>query len=149
MLPCIETYQKVDLRTITLDVPPQEVGILNFDIDIQNIRRGTYFSLIIDNAGSNSRLCDGVGGRGGLLPGVQRHHLRGQRGERPPLHPPPGTDHPQVTRYLLVLLHQYFGEATMVSLQTSEYLFHTLTFRNLNDGIITTFQEHSRDQDTS
>ena len=26
VLPCIETYQKVDLRTITLDVPPQEVG---------------------------------------------------------------------------------------------------------------------------
>merc|ERR1719239_337430 len=25
VLPCIETYQKVDLRTITLDVPPQEV----------------------------------------------------------------------------------------------------------------------------
>ena len=26
MLPCIESYQKVDLRTITLGVPPQEVG---------------------------------------------------------------------------------------------------------------------------
>ena len=26
VLPCIETYQKVDLRTITLDVPPQEVA---------------------------------------------------------------------------------------------------------------------------
>ena len=25
VLPCIETYQRVDLRTITLDVPPQEV----------------------------------------------------------------------------------------------------------------------------
>lgn len=25
VLPCIETYQQVDLRTITLDVPPQEV----------------------------------------------------------------------------------------------------------------------------
>ena len=25
MLPCIESYQKVDLRTITLGVPPQEV----------------------------------------------------------------------------------------------------------------------------
>ena len=25
VLPCIETYTKVDLRTITLDVPPQEV----------------------------------------------------------------------------------------------------------------------------
>ena len=24
-MPCIETYQKVDLRTITLGVPPQEV----------------------------------------------------------------------------------------------------------------------------
>ena len=26
VLPCIETYQKVDLRTITLGVPPQEVS---------------------------------------------------------------------------------------------------------------------------
>ena len=32
VLPCIESYQKVDLRTITLDVPPQEV--------IQRQRRG-------------------------------------------------------------------------------------------------------------
>ena len=28
VLPCIETYQKVDLRTITLGVPPQEVAML-------------------------------------------------------------------------------------------------------------------------
>ena len=27
VLPCIENYQKVDLRTITLDVPPQEVTV--------------------------------------------------------------------------------------------------------------------------
>ena len=47
VLPCIETYQKVDLRTITLDVPPQEVGILNFDKNIQNNRRG--YLLLIDN----------------------------------------------------------------------------------------------------
>ena len=26
VLPCIESYQRVDLRTITLGVPPQEVG---------------------------------------------------------------------------------------------------------------------------
>ena len=39
MLPCIETYTKVDLRTITLDVPPQEVvpgvhdlGIMMLDV---------------------------------------------------------------------------------------------------------------------
>ena len=28
VLPCIESYQKVDLRTITMGVPPQEVEIL-------------------------------------------------------------------------------------------------------------------------
>ena len=27
VLPCIESYQKVDLRTITLGVPPQEVTL--------------------------------------------------------------------------------------------------------------------------
>ena len=27
VLPCIESYQKVDLRTITLGVPPQEVQL--------------------------------------------------------------------------------------------------------------------------
>lgn len=34
VLPCIESYQKVDLRTITLGVPPQEVskGFLPFSI---------------------------------------------------------------------------------------------------------------------
>ena len=31
VLPCIETYQKVDLRTITLGVPPQEVDDDGFD----------------------------------------------------------------------------------------------------------------------
>lgn len=30
VLPCIESYQKVDLRTITLDVPPQEVKFQKF-----------------------------------------------------------------------------------------------------------------------
>ena len=29
VLPCIESYQKVDLRTITLGVPPQEVATVN------------------------------------------------------------------------------------------------------------------------
>ena len=39
MMPCIETYQKVDLRTITLGVPPQEVRS-NFDeIFSQNITK--------------------------------------------------------------------------------------------------------------
>ena len=28
-MPCIESYQRVDLRTITLGVPPQEVRLLS------------------------------------------------------------------------------------------------------------------------
>ena len=35
MLPCIESYQKVDLRTITLGVPPQEVGLV-LDIEFSS-----------------------------------------------------------------------------------------------------------------
>ena len=27
MMPCIDSYQKVDLRTVSFDVPPQEVRI--------------------------------------------------------------------------------------------------------------------------
>ena len=32
VLPCIESYQKVDLRTITLGVPPQEVSSTEIEI---------------------------------------------------------------------------------------------------------------------
>ena len=27
IIPCIDSYQKVDLRTVSFDVPPQEVGL--------------------------------------------------------------------------------------------------------------------------
>ena len=50
VLPCIETYQKVDLRTITLDVPPQEVltrdsvtvsvGKISFNVSISFTKIG-------------------------------------------------------------------------------------------------------------
>ena len=26
IVPCVDSYQKVDMRTLTFDVPPQEVG---------------------------------------------------------------------------------------------------------------------------
>lgn len=29
VLPCVDTYCKVDLRTVSFDVPPQEVSFLN------------------------------------------------------------------------------------------------------------------------
>jgi len=30
VLPCIDTYTKVDLRTVSFDVPPQEVFLADF-----------------------------------------------------------------------------------------------------------------------
>ena len=27
VMPCVDSYKKVDLRTVSFDVPPQEVGI--------------------------------------------------------------------------------------------------------------------------
>ena len=34
IMPCIDTYQKVDLRTVSFDVPPQEVRIFHLDLDL-------------------------------------------------------------------------------------------------------------------
>ena len=31
IMPCIDTYKKVDLRTVSFDVPPQEVKFRNED----------------------------------------------------------------------------------------------------------------------
>ena len=30
IVPCVDSYQKVDMRTLTFDVPPQEVIIMYF-----------------------------------------------------------------------------------------------------------------------
>ena len=36
-MPCIESYQKVDLRTITLGVPPQEVSIQDSIVECRHL----------------------------------------------------------------------------------------------------------------
>ena len=85
VLPCIETYQKVDLRTITLDVPPQEVS------------NQPAFSPLdtVNIPGPDERFGDSVSGRSGLLPGVERDDLGGERGERPPFYKAAGPDDPE------------------------------------------------------
>ena len=51
-------------------------------------------------ADSVERLGDGVRGRGGLLPGVERHHLGDERRGRTPIHATARTDHaPQRPRH--------------------------------------------------
>ena len=34
MLPCIDVYSKIDLRTVSFDVPPQEV-IIQYSIEMK------------------------------------------------------------------------------------------------------------------
>ena len=58
VLPCIESYQKVDLRTITLGVPPQEVSV-SHSLNVTDIECLA--------AGADQGQRDGVCGRGGLL----------------------------------------------------------------------------------
>jgi len=45
-------------------------------------------------AGFDQRLGDGIGGRGSLLPGQQRHGVGSECRERTSLHPPARADHP-------------------------------------------------------
>ena len=49
VLPCIESYQKVDLRTITLSVPPQEVS---FKFDFKTKYGKEYFYVEIKYIGN-------------------------------------------------------------------------------------------------
>ena len=57
VLPCIETYQKVDLRTITLGVPPQEVAML-IVTDRDDNQNGWYLQEVKD--GHNDGVMGGV-----------------------------------------------------------------------------------------
>ena len=57
VLPCIESYQKVDLRTITLGVPPQEVHYIDsYHFEIYIDKLSTIHFLLHDNSKIN--LCN-------------------------------------------------------------------------------------------
>ena len=34
VIPCVDVYEKIDLRTATYEIPPQEVKFLNFSLEI-------------------------------------------------------------------------------------------------------------------
>ena len=65
IMPCIDSYKKVDLRTVSFDVPPQEV------------KKPLSLTLCLCNenwpllSGIIPRLCDGERGRRRLLQGLQ------------------------------------------------------------------------------
>ena len=66
VLPCIETYTKVDLRTITLDVPPQEVVPGVHDLGIMMLDVG-FFSMLCCQNGCEVLSIRGMNGRSGIL----------------------------------------------------------------------------------
>ena len=73
IVPCIDSYKKLDLRTVSFDVPPQEVRLAG--------------ECWLDNFSPDSvpGLCDPVRGCGGLLQGVQCNGVSGKCGECTPL----------------------------------------------------------------
>ena len=66
---CLQIQLKVDLRTITLGVPPQEVNDGYYPQHLNyTVKKRQLFPLSILNvAGSNARLCDNLCRRSGLL----------------------------------------------------------------------------------
>ena len=63
-MPCIDSYKTVDLRTVSFDVPPQEVCA-------HNIVHHLHILLLL---GAVQGLRHGQCGRCGLLQGQQSHH---------------------------------------------------------------------------
>ena len=61
VLPCIDTYTKVDLRTVSFDVPPQEVGPCIYAyvmlLSLQSINQSITFVIIIIFQSSRQIAC--------------------------------------------------------------------------------------------
>ena len=64
VIPCIDSHKKVDLRTVSFDVPPQEVNCDSFLSDHINC----YLTGVVPG------LCDGLCGCCHLLQGVKPYH---------------------------------------------------------------------------
>ena len=68
IIPCVDIYEKIDLRTATYEIPPQEVTL-----HLQDITDTIY-----DTLDPHQRLCDGVRQCHHVLQGCQCYSRRGQ-----------------------------------------------------------------------
>ena len=65
VLPCIDSYQKVDLRVVSFNVPPQEVKVIIVIVENKNDPRKSqagFFPFIVDTVQQTQeqiRLCTG------------------------------------------------------------------------------------------
>lgn len=98
ILPCTDSFVKVDLRTVSFDIPPQEVKHCS---NPSGCSSNLWEMLLteeprcIPSSDPDQGLGYGLRGRSRVLPGQWPHRLCGQRGQRRLLHPPAGSDHTQ------------------------------------------------------
>ena len=64
VVPCIDTYRKVDLRTVSFDVPPQEVSEL--DSEWQTILQSALAGLTVIKHGAEIDATSGIVAAGQL-----------------------------------------------------------------------------------
>ena len=84
VIPCVDVYEKIDMRTGTYEIPPQEV-------------RSTFLRImnIFVFQDPDQGLCDGICQRHHVLQGQGRHPGRGQCGRLQRLRQATGRHHPE------------------------------------------------------
>lgn len=95
IVPCTDNFINVDMRTITFDIPPQEVRPAPRPPPAADLKPSKPTSPSFRSTGVDQRLCDGERGRRGLLPGPERHPGRSEHHQRRRRHPTVGSDHPE------------------------------------------------------
>ena len=89
IIPCVDIYEKIDMRTKTYEIPPQEVRLTKY-----------YKLLSVNNnqcSDTDQGLGDGVCQCHHVLQGEGRHLRRGQRGRLQRVRTAAGSHHSQVS----------------------------------------------------
>ena len=87
ILPCVDNYTKVDMRVITFDVAPQEVGVASRIFDVSHMR--------VSCSDPDPRLCYNTRGCHHVLQGAGRHLLYRQCRRLLSVYPAPGSHNSQ------------------------------------------------------
>lgn len=103
VLPCTDNFVKVDLRTVSFDIPPQEASFYLFFLYLLcwcpvrpvGIKWHHCDCLSLYATDLNQRLSDCVCGWRGVFPHPLPHLICGQRDQRALLDAAAGSDHPE------------------------------------------------------
>lgn len=96
VLPCTDNFVKVDLRTVSFDIPPQEVGHSSAnERACQQLLQQRPHARLFHLADPDQGLGDGGSGRRRVLPHTLSHLVCGQRVQRALIHAAAGSNHPE------------------------------------------------------